>query len=85
MHRPQKNTALAAIYSLHTLNHHKFLTDNEMRFKRTSRLACCVLSAICNGRLYFDVATERIAFGMAGLFKRRHVNDLHDDRHVPRQ
>ena len=33
MHRPQKNAALAAIYSRHTLNHHKFLTDNELRFK----------------------------------------------------
>jgi len=32
MHRPQKNAALAAIYSRHTLNHHKFFTDNEMRF-----------------------------------------------------
>jgi hypothetical protein len=32
MHRPQKNKALRAIYTRHTLMHHKFFTDKEMRF-----------------------------------------------------
>ncbi len=32
MHRPQKNAALRAIYRRHTLMHHQFFTDSEMRF-----------------------------------------------------
>lgn len=32
MHRPQSNAGLRAIYSRHTLNHHQFFTDREMRF-----------------------------------------------------
>lgn len=32
MHRPQKNKALRAIYTRHTLMHHQFFTDKEMRF-----------------------------------------------------
>lgn len=33
MHRPQTNAALRAIYERHTLNHHQFFTDQEMRFR----------------------------------------------------
>lgn len=33
MHRPQGNAGLRAIYNRHTLNHHQFFTDREMRFK----------------------------------------------------
>ena len=33
MHRPQKSKALRAIYNRHTLQHHQFFTDNEMRFR----------------------------------------------------
>ena len=33
MHRPQKNRALRAIYTRHTLMHHQFFTDEEMRFR----------------------------------------------------
>ena len=32
MHRPLKNKALRAVYTRHTLNHHQFFTDDEMRF-----------------------------------------------------
>ncbi|MFQ5773053.1 MAG: sterol desaturase family protein [Kiloniellaceae bacterium] len=32
MHRPQKSRALRAIYTRHTLMHHQFFTDDEMRF-----------------------------------------------------
>ncbi len=32
MHRPQKSAALRAIYRRHTLMHHQFFTDAEMRF-----------------------------------------------------
>lgn len=32
MHRPQTNKGLRAIYTRHTLMHHQFFTDNEMRF-----------------------------------------------------
>lgn len=32
MHRPQKNRALRAIYTRHTLMHHQFFTREEMRF-----------------------------------------------------
>ncbi len=32
MHRPQKNRALRAIYMRHTMMHHQFFTDQEMRF-----------------------------------------------------
>ena len=32
MHRPQKHPALRAIYQRHTLMHHQFFTDQEMRF-----------------------------------------------------
>ena len=32
MHRPQKIKALRAIYTRHTLMHHQFFTDEEMRF-----------------------------------------------------
>ncbi|MEM7190162.1 MAG: sterol desaturase family protein [Pseudomonadota bacterium] len=32
MHRPQKIKALRAIYTRHTLMHHQFFTDDEMRF-----------------------------------------------------
>jgi hypothetical protein len=32
MHRPQQIRALRAIYSRHTLQHHQFFTDREMRF-----------------------------------------------------
>lgn len=32
MHRPQRNIGLRAIYNRHTLNHHQFFTDSEMRF-----------------------------------------------------
>ncbi len=33
MHRPQKNKGLRAIYNRHTLQHHQFFTDGEMRFR----------------------------------------------------
>ena len=33
MHRPQKSKALRAIYNRHTLQHHQFFTDAEMRFR----------------------------------------------------
>ena len=33
MHRPQKIKALRAIYNRHTLQHHQFFTDDEMRFR----------------------------------------------------
>lgn len=33
MHRPHTNPALRAVYERHTLNHHQFFTDHEMRFK----------------------------------------------------
>lgn len=33
MHRPQKSKALRAVYNRHTLQHHQFFTDNEMRFR----------------------------------------------------
>jgi hypothetical protein len=33
MHRPQRSAGLRAIYKRHTLNHHQFFTDNEMRFR----------------------------------------------------
>ena len=33
MHRPHTNKALRAVYERHTLNHHQFFTDEEMRFK----------------------------------------------------
>lgn len=33
MHRPQKSKALRAIYERHTLQHHQFFTDREMRFR----------------------------------------------------
>ena len=32
MHRPQTNSGLRAIYTRHTLMHHQFFTDREMRF-----------------------------------------------------
>ncbi len=32
MHRPRKNRALKAIYTRHTLMHHQFFTETEMRF-----------------------------------------------------
>ena len=33
MHRPQGNRGLRAIYIRHTLNHHQFFSDHEMRFR----------------------------------------------------
>jgi hypothetical protein len=33
MHRPTKVPGLRAVYSRHTLNHHQFFTDSEMRFR----------------------------------------------------
>jgi hypothetical protein len=33
MHRPHNNPGLRAIYERHTLNHHQFFTDQEMRFR----------------------------------------------------
>src|SRR5262245_50277995 len=33
MHRPSNIRALRAIYERHTLNHHQFFTDDEMRFR----------------------------------------------------
>jgi hypothetical protein len=32
MHRPSKNPVFRAIYNRHTLMHHQFFTDSEMRF-----------------------------------------------------
>jgi hypothetical protein len=33
MHRPRGNRGLRAIYIRHTLNHHQFFSDHEMRFR----------------------------------------------------
>ena len=33
MHRPINNRGMRAIYTRHTLNHHQFFTDGEMRFR----------------------------------------------------
>lgn len=33
MHRPHTNPGLRAVYERHTLNHHQFFTDHEMRFR----------------------------------------------------
>ena len=33
MHRPINSRGLRAIYVRHTLNHHQFFSDNEMRFR----------------------------------------------------
>jgi hypothetical protein len=35
MHRPVNIKGLRAIYERHTLNHHQFFTDEEMRFRDT--------------------------------------------------
>ena len=35
MHRPRKSKGLRAIYDRHTLMHHQFFTDEEMRFAST--------------------------------------------------
>ena len=32
MHRPSKNPLFKAIYTRHTLNHHQFFTEKDMRF-----------------------------------------------------
>ena len=36
MHRPRKNKGLRAIYTRHTLMHHQFFTDTEMRFANST-------------------------------------------------
>jgi len=33
MHRPRNNRGMRSIYTRHTLNHHQFFTDGEMRFR----------------------------------------------------
>ena len=33
MHRPHNSPGLRAVYNRHTLNHHRFFTDREMRFR----------------------------------------------------
>ena len=35
MHRPSKNPLFKAIYTRHTLNHHQFFTEKDMRFAST--------------------------------------------------
>lgn len=33
MHRPQKSKGMRAVYNRHTLQHHQFFTDDDMRFR----------------------------------------------------
>ena len=50
MHRPVNIKGLRAIYERHTLNHHQFFTDNEMRRRERDNLVAAL--RLSDGRIY---------------------------------
>ena len=55
MHRPVNIKGLRAIYERHTLNHHQFFSDEEMRLPRRQGLARHRIPALRAGRVHLDV------------------------------
>ena len=55
MHRPVNIKGLRAVYERHTLNHHQFFTDDEMRFRDHKDWRVTVFPPYRAGRLHFDV------------------------------
>ena len=51
---------LRPVYVRHTLNHHQFFSDSDMRFM-TRKLACDILSSLRARRLYSDVGAGRFS------------------------
>ena len=83
MHRPSQIKAFRAIYNRHTLMHHQFFTEQEMRFADHQRLARDVLSALRAGDLHHDVDPAGAGARLAGLAQCRLAADLDHDVDVP--
>ena len=82
MHRPVDIKGLRAIYERHTLNHHQFFSDEEMRFRDHKDWRVTLFSALCAGGLHPDVDTGRrdSRHGVHG--KCRLAVHVDDERHV---
>ena len=65
MHQRVNNPGLIAVYQLHTLNHYRFFTDQEMRFRdHKDRRVTVFPPSLCGGNIYIDVNTARAVWGM---------------------
>ena len=82
MHRPVNIKGLRAIYERHTLNHHQFFTDEEMRFRdhKDWRVTVFPPYALVVFILMSLPAARRPR--LAALAECRLAVHVHDDRHV---
>ena len=72
MHRPQRAAGARAIYQRHTLQHHQFFTNTEMRFADQR-----------DDRIHHDVDSGRAGPELAGQPQRGLVVHLDHHRDVP--
>ena len=82
MHRPVNIKGLRSVYERHTLNHHQFFTDDEMRFRDHKDWRVTVFPALCVGRVHPDVVTDGRHPRARVLAECRLVVHERDDRHV---
>ena len=81
MHRPQRFSALRAIYTRHTLMHHQFFTGNEMR-SRITGIGVSRSSTLRARCLHPDVNSRRAVSRLGDLHRCRLADDVHHDGHV---
>ena len=82
MHRPVNIKGLRAIYERHTLNHHQFFTDEEMRFRDPQGLARHGFPALCAGCFHPDVDSAGCGAGSSREPKCRMAVHVRDHGHV---
>ena len=82
MHRPVNIKGLRAIYERHTLNHHQFFTDEEMRFRDHKDWRVTVFPPYALVVFILMSMPARHHPGQALLRQRRLAVHVHDDGHV---
>ena len=83
MHRPVNIKGLRAIYERHTLNHHQFFTDDEMRFRDHKDWRVTVFPPYALVVFILMSIAGRRHSRLAALAECRLAVHVRDDRHVP--
>ena len=82
MHRPVNIKGLRAIYERHTLNHHQFFTDDEMRFRDPKDWRVTVFPPYALVVFILMSIPAAIILGLLFSPERRLAVHVRDDRHV---
>ena len=83
MHRPVNIKGLRAVYERHTLNHHQFFTDEEMRFRDHKDWRVTVFPPYALVVFILMSLPAGVDSRPPVLGQRRLAVHVHDDGHVP--